>query len=107
VSKFLVILLGHLIADYPLQGDFLANFKSKNMLILLTHCFIYGLTMGLFLQYLDCYDFYKVSLILVVHIIVDIWKCEAGKKYPDKALKKYLYIDQAIHIGTAFLVILK
>ena len=106
MNKFLVILLGHLIADYPLQGEFLANFKSKNMLILLTHCFIYSLTMGIFLQYLNYYDFYKLALILIVHIIVDMWKCEIGKRNPDKALKEYLYIDQAIHIGIAFLVII-
>jgi hypothetical protein len=91
-------LLGaHFIADYPLQGDFLAQTKGKYWYSLMAHSIIYATVIGLCLMFLGSYAFWKVALIYVSHLIIDYKKATAKNK--DKALTDYLYIDQALHIG--------
>lgn len=97
IENILWILLAHYIADYPLQGSFLAQTKGQYFYSLWVHSIIYGLTMALTFKLLGI-DYYilKGLLIITTHIIIDYKKATAKNK--QKALTSYLYIDQILHI---------
>ncbi|MFJ1122178.1 DUF3307 domain-containing protein [Bacillus thuringiensis] len=98
--SFLWLLFAHLIADYPLQGDFLANVKGKNHIVLATHAGIWtgciataGYLLGFSIDYLD------IFLLFSVHAILDYFKA-ANKGIYKKldALKSGLLLDQSLHV---------
>lgn len=97
VNNLILLLTVHCLADYPLQGDFLANIKGKNFFLLLVHSFIWaGMIYGaLILLNISCNPFWFVFL-LVGHVVIDKWKC--GRTDKSKALTLDLYIDQAGHL---------
>ena len=103
---FLALLFAHLLADYPMQGEFLATMKGKNHILLLSHAGIWtgcitvaGVLMGLDVGLID------IALLFVVHTIAD-WMKAANKFYYPKfnALKGGLLIDQLIHVGQIILL---
>ena len=97
---FLVLLYAHLLADYPLQGTFLATMKGKNNIILLTHAGIWTGTILVALHLLGfSVTYFDVISLFVVHTIADYLKARAigFYKYLDN-LKAGLVIDQSIHI---------
>jgi len=88
-----LLLVGHALADYPLQGDFLAQAKNRNTPLgekywkhaLFSHAMIHGGFVLLFTQ----------SIVLaiaevIIHGITDYFKCEN---------KISFNIDQWIHIS--------
>lgn len=104
---FLVLMFAHLLADYPLQGDFLAKMKGKNIIVLFTHAGIWtgciavaGYLLGFNVGYLD------ITLLFVIHAIADYLKA-ANKLWYKKldALKGGLVSDQLIHVGQILLFI--
>lgn len=122
--KFLVLYFINLLLDFPLQGSFLSQWKSKNNYILFVHCSIWSL--GLFLSCipLGLFEWWKLGMLLVGHYIIDYWKCRGlYKKWPvkrrireiDYGLKKEikplisdnasLYIDQTLHLGQVILLL--
>jgi len=96
MTNILWVLLAHYIADYPLQGDFLAQTKGKYWYSLLAHSIIYGLTIALCFKLIGVFTIWKAVILVVSHIIIDYKKATAKNK--DKALTTYLYIDQFLHI---------
>ncbi|MBK5491829.1 DUF3307 domain-containing protein [Bacillus sp. TH13] len=97
---FLVLLFAHLLADYPLQGDFLANMKGKNHIVLSTHAGIWTgvvLIAAHFLGYNITY--FDVAWMFVVHAIADYMKAKPVGFYKKlDSLESGLLIDQSIHI---------
>jgi len=86
----------HLLADYPLQGDFLAKAKSSNTFLLYVHSFMWA---GMIYWGLDYYGLaspYEYLYLGFVHANIDKWKC--ARKDKSKSLTTYLYIDQAAHM---------
>lgn len=105
---FLVLVFAHLLADYPLQGDFLAKMKGSNIIVLVSHAAIWtgcialaGFLLGFDIGYLD------IALLFIVHCIADHLKA-ANKLWYKKldALKGGLLSDQMIHIGQIVLLII-
>lgn len=105
---FLGLMFAHLLADYPLQGDFLANMKGKNHIVLVSHAGIWtgcisvaGMVMGLDIGLLD------ITLLFFVHTVADYLKA-ANKLWYKKldSLKGGLLSDQLIHVGQIVLLIL-
>lgn len=96
LEGLLWIILAHYIADYPLQGDFLAQTKGKYFYSLLVHSLIYGLTIALCFKLLGAFAIWKVFVLVGSHILIDYKKATAKNK--DLALTTYLYIDQALHL---------
>lgn len=94
--NILWLILAHFIADYPLQGDFLAQTKGKYWYSLFAHSVIYGLTVALCFQLIGVLAIWKVPVLILSHIFIDYFKATAKNK--DKALTTYLYLDQALHI---------
>jgi hypothetical protein len=96
MTNILWVLLAHYIADYPLQGDFLAQTKGKYWYSLLAHSIIYGLTIALCYKLIDVFTIWKAIVLIGSHMIIDYKKATAKNK--DKALTTYLYIDQILHL---------
>lgn len=93
IALFCLLLVGHAIADYPLQGDFLAKAKNRANPIpgvpwfhgLLPHAAIHGGSVGIITG--------SVTLGLaefVVHCIIDDAKCMGRISYNT---------DQALHVA--------
>ncbi len=85
----------HMLGDYPLQPDFLAQMKSKNDYLLLCHCVIWTGCIGSGLVILGLFAWWKVAMLLVGHFFIDRWKA----RKPDKtySLAQDLWIDQCLH----------
>jgi hypothetical protein len=96
MDNILWVLLAHYIADYPLQGDFLAQTKGKYWYSLFVHSIIYGLTIALCFRLIGVFAIWKAILLIGSHMIIDYKKATAKNK--DKALTTYLYIDQILHL---------
>jgi hypothetical protein len=96
----LTLIFAHLLADYPLQGNFLANMKGKNHIILATHA---GLWTGTILVAVHLLGFdvtlFDVVSLFVVHAIADYLKAKPVGIYKKlDALKGGLLLDQSIHL---------
>lgn len=98
ITIFLILLCCHFLADYPLQGDFLAKGKNhKNPITgipwyhcLLAHSAIHGLFVGFVLQS-PWFGFFE----FVAHAIIDYSKCNGDFGEGNIAYN----IDQALHIA--------
>ncbi len=86
----------HCVADYPLQGDFLANFKGKNNFILFVHSIIWSGVLWSGLFFLGRESVLIFPFLLIGHFFIDKWKCNRVDK--SKALTTDLYIDQFLHM---------
>lgn len=92
-TAFLAMIGAHALADYPLQGDFLAKGKIRNTPIpgcpwwqpLSTHAAIHGLFVGIVTKrpMLGAAD-------AIIHAVTDDAKCQGRISYNQ---------DQAIHIA--------
>jgi hypothetical protein len=102
LGPFYYLLLAHLIADYPLQSDFLANMKAKLKFILLTHAAIWALVVAATLSWLGLYATWKLIFLFLGHAAIDYWKCHFAEK--EKALTRALWIDQILHFCQLIIV---
>ena len=105
--NFLVLVFAHLLGDYPLQGDFLANFKGKNPIVLLTHAGIWTGTV-LTALYLLGFDVTVVDVVwmFAVHAIADHLKASNKLWYKKMdSLKGGLMIDQLIHLAQLIILL--
>jgi hypothetical protein len=87
------LMVGHAVADYPLQGEFLARAKNRNTEVGKIH-WPYALTAhGLIHGGAVAWVTGSVGLGIcetMIHFLTDFWKCEG---------KLTLKQDQAIHVG--------
>lgn len=99
VTVFFLLIFFHFLADYPLQGDFLAKAKNRHNPIpgipwqhaMVAHCgihsgFVFLATGNLFLAYLE----------FIAHLLIDKAKCDEVISYNT---------DQALHIATKILLV--
>lgn len=104
-----LFLIGHFLGDFYFQSDSLARGKKNKMGVVVTHSFIYFITLALVSLPLLGFGFLKwVTLIALVHFIVDGLKfyfIESPKKNSQHKIRIYL-LDQSIHIATILLVTL-
>jgi hypothetical protein len=100
VQVFLALSVGHAIADFPLQGEFLATCKNRHVLkklddplrppsiwltCMLVHCVTHAGAVWLITG-----SFLFGVIELVLHFIIDVLKCEG---YTD------FNMDQILHIA--------
>ncbi len=83
------------IADYPLQGEFLATMKAKNLYLLFVHCFIWTGVVCIGLEILGVFAIWKFIFLLSGHFLIDLIKAKAKNK--ERSLALYLWIDQLAH----------
>ena len=89
------LLFAHCIGDMVFQTNFIAQYKGKDWLAMLSHLIIYTGTITLALVLMDIYSFWKVVVVLISHWLIDNWKSKAPK---DDAHWHYLYYDQGMHL---------
>lgn len=94
IFTFLVL---HAIADYPLQGDFLATFKGKNWIAMIAHCLIWSGLIYFGLQFFGVAELWHIPFLFFGHLIIDKWKCNRSGN--GKELGSDLLIDQVAHIA--------
>jgi hypothetical protein len=104
ISLFCLLLVGHALADYPLQGDFLARAKNYRQPIpgvpwihgLFWHSVIHGGVVGLITG--------SVWLGVAetgVHLVIDHAKCMGWFGPSDGAsyyVQRAFHLDQALHV---------
>lgn len=106
MKELLILYVANLILDYPLQGTFLAEFKSKNNYILFVHCSIWAFGLSVVLIPLGLFAWWKVAMLLFGHIAIDYWKCRGlYKKWKIKDWTS-LYIDQFLHFVQVLLCLI-
>lgn len=96
------LIVAHYIGDFPMQGDFLANFKGRNDYVLFTHSVIWTGCICAVLGYFGLFEWWKAAVLLVGHFVIDRWK--ARKEDKSKALTVDLWKDQALHVGQILIV---
>ncbi|WP_231040455.1 DUF3307 domain-containing protein [Bacillus velezensis] len=97
---FLILIFAHLLADYPLQGDFLATMKGKNVIALLTHAGIWtgSICTALWLMGLPV-TLIDIAWLFVIHAVADYMKAKPIGFYKNlNPLGLGLLIDQGVHI---------
>ncbi|MEK5416336.1 DUF3307 domain-containing protein [Paenibacillus sp. FSL L8-0708] len=96
----LVLIFAHLLADYPLQGDFLAKTKGSNVISLISHAGIWTGTILVAVHLLGYQvNFYDVVFLFVVHAIADYCKAKPIGIYTRlDNLKGGLLLDQGVHL---------
>ena len=94
------LLFAHLLADYPLQGEFLATMKGKNHIVLVSHAGIWTGTICVALVLLDVpFTPLDVAFLFIVHAIADYMKARPVGFYKKlNPLGTGLLIDQLIHV---------
>ena len=110
-----ILLSCHCLGDFPLQGEFLSEWKDKNFYCLLVHCMIYSFVMYLGCAYvmvhsgkmktIDSESSCTIFLtFLISHVIIDFCKCTARnllaeeEKDGPKDIGMF-HIDQMLHIA--------
>lgn len=93
VECFLALVFGHFVADYPLQGEYLALSKSRHHPMGANGNWIHSLTAHAFIQggmvALITGNIVLGIFEIIAHWLIDFFKCE--KKYG-------LHTDQFLHI---------
>ncbi|AIF44926.1 DUF3307 domain-containing protein [Virgibacillus sp. SK37] len=98
--NLLILIFAHLLADYPLQGDFLAQQKGKNMIALITHAGIWTgvIATAAFLIGIDI-NLFDILFLFIVHAVADYMKAKPVGFYKKlNPLGAGLIIDQSIHL---------
>jgi hypothetical protein len=90
-----LLVFAHFIADFPLQGDFLANMKGKYDYLLFAHCVIWAGCVSLVLVHFGVFTWTKFTFLLCGHFVVDRIKARAQDK--THALTRDLWFDQFVH----------
>lgn len=102
-----LILLGHIIGDFYVQTDKMAEKKKNSIKYMLIHCLIYTIVLGVV--------FYKLSrgfvetliissFVFLSHLIIDLIKRKCDKK-PAKYEYIIFLVDQIIHIMILLLIV--
>lgn len=98
--NLLFLIFAHLLADYPLQGTFLATMKGKSHIVLVSHAGIWTGTILVAVHLLG-YDvtMFDVVSLFVVHTVADYLKAKPAGIYKKlDPLKGGLLLDQSIHL---------
>lgn len=98
--EILWLLYAHLLADYPLQGEFLAKMKGKNFIALASHAAIWTGTICIALILLRIpYTTFDIFLLYAIHLLADYCKAKPIGFYKNlNPLGWGLFIDQMIHV---------
>lgn len=107
IANLAWLLFAHLLADYPLQGDFLSNMKGKNVIVLLSHAGIWTGCIVLGLRLLSYHPSpWMVAFLFVAHAVADV--CKARRLLWYRRLDPLtwgLLIDQLIHVAQIWIAL--
>ena len=95
MEKILLIFGLHYIADFPLQGEFLAKMKGKRIYLLFSHSMIYATVLSMGLMFFNVFAVWKFFILLTSHMLIDGWK---ASKPQDEEHWYLIYYDQLGHL---------
>lgn len=99
---FLIILLiGHMIADYFLQSSKMAEDKKKDKKALLMHSAIYLLVFGIinFIFIQPQFAIWATLIISITHLIIDLFRTKIDNKFKDYRVCFFAFLfDQILHV---------
>ena len=90
----------HCLADFPLQGEWLAKEKGKEPLFMLAHCIIWTGMISLGLHLMGMLAMWKIGFLFFGHFGADTFKCERPKT------RFWMYLDQLFHMFQLVVVLL-
>lgn len=107
------LLLAHLVADFTLQTNAIANWKKQNVWGLSLHCAVHFLAYIIFLfpflntPWLQWHSQQISGLVCIIfititHFTFDAFKVRATRKFPNCDNSAFYLLDQALHIGTIY-----
>lgn len=99
-----LIILGHIIGDFYVQTDKIAEKKKKSIKCMLLHCLMYSIIVGIsfFILNKNMMETLGIScIILLTHLIVDLVKGKCDRK-TDRCGYMIFIADQAVHILILF-----
>ena len=107
-ATYILLLLGHIIADFYLQPNIMAKEKGENYKWLFCHAGVYAVGMGIILLLGIPYSFRLLQLwisVSILHLIIDLCKKVIKNKTCNNSIllwiQKHIFtIDQCIHIIT-------
>lgn len=104
LQSLIVILLGHWVGDYLLQGNIIADQKSKSIRWLTIHVLVYTITLIVFSLFLFSWaDALRLSFLNgIFHFITDLFTSRLSSKCKLNPRIFYTIIgfDQLIHTAT-------
>lgn len=108
--QFLYLLFAHCLADFPLQGEWLAKNKGSNFLYMLAHVTIWTGSISLAMQFIGSeLTSVELGFLFLGHLGADWIKCDIEKSDDIKRFvssKFIAWIDQCFHIYQLLIVYL-
>lgn len=93
------LIWAHLVADYPLQGEFLATQKERSWVLLATHAWIQAGAVGAVAWGFHHFHLWMVGWIFGSHAAMDAMKARwLNRRWPQESLRRNLWLDQAVHL---------
>ncbi len=102
------LVLAHLVGDYGLQSDWMADHKGSSLAVLAIHVLIYTVTIGvalaLFGSITNSYPFWRLSVLVMLVIIYAVHVAQDYLKSRYFHSRQAYYIDQILHISALFAI---
>lgn len=95
-----ILLIGHMIADYFLQSSNMAENKKNHVNVLLAHSGIYFLTFIIidFLFFQPWFAIWTTLIISVTHFVIDLIRTKIDNKFKDYRVRFFAFLfDQVLH----------
>lgn len=95
-----ILLIGHMIADYFLQSSNMAENKKNHVNVLLAHSGIYFLTFVIidFLFFQPWFAIWTTLIISVTHFVIDLIRTKIDNKFKDYRVRFFAFLfDQVLH----------
>lgn len=99
----LVFLLAHLIGDFVLQTDKIAQLKSKGLKGLSFHCAVIFVIQIVFMSLFGFKGVLAAIIVGIIHFLIDYLKLKL-KHFVNKIQAIYFLLDQAVHFLIIYLV---
>lgn len=96
----LILLIGHMIADYFLQSSNMAENKKKHFNVLLAHSGLYFFTFIIidFLFFQPWFAVWTTLIVSVTHFIIDLIRTKIDNKFKDYRVGFFVFLfDQVLH----------
>ncbi|MBI5869139.1 MAG: DUF3307 domain-containing protein [candidate division Zixibacteria bacterium] len=102
------LVLAHLVGDYGLQSDWMAEHKRTSVAVLAIHVLIYTVTIGVALalygSITQSYAFWRFWVIATLVIVYAVHVAQDYLKSRYFHSRQAYYIDQILHISALFAI---
>lgn len=113
-SAFDILLIAHLIGDYLLQTEWMANYKAERWGPLLAHCLVYTAVIAIFafLWIPGGLSVWGILLVFGSHVFIDrrtpvaLWYKKVMRVTDDRSKWLMIMADQIFHLIILALVLL-